>query len=99
MAGLQNKSKLYEELLKMYESKTDEGITFDLFNDCVDMAIKYNNKREAKFIIFELKSLYDEKNTGNEIVNKVCELTSFFVGNSRRALFIMTVLETALDEM
>ena len=102
MALLKEKSKLYMELTQKYEQAYKEDgkdIDFELYNDCVDVACRYGSKREIKYILFQLRCLYDDLDTGIEKVNKVEKIVKCLAGNSYKASFMISVLETALEEM
>lgn len=97
MGKLVEDSKLYAELSKKYDAKGNEDITLSLFNECVDIALK-STKREMQFVLFKLRCLYEDVDTGLEQVNVIAKVIKLFAGNSMKASFIITVLETALEE-
>lgn len=97
MGKLTDNSGLYAELSSMYDARKDKNFSLKFFNKCVDKALKYS-KREMKYVIFNLKSLYDDTESGIEKVNSFMKIIKLFVGDSFKASFIITVLETALDE-
>ena len=97
MGKLRDDSKLYEELSNKYDERENEDIHFEFFDGCVDTALRYS-KREMRFVIFKLKSLYDDVDTGLEKANLITKVVKFLAGDSFKASFIITVLEVALDE-
>ena len=96
MSDLKDDSKLYKELSEMYDAKSNKDL--DLFNECVDIAERYS-KREMKYVIFRLKAMDDDADTGLDIVNVPVKILKALVGDSYKSSFIISVLETALDEM
>ena len=97
MGKLTEKSTLYAELSKKYKDKMEEDISLNFFNECVDIALNAN-KREIRFVLFELRCLYGDVDAGLENVNIATKVIKVFAGDNRKAAFIIAVLETALDE-
>lgn len=97
MAGLKDDSKLYKQLAEIYE-KNKKHITLDVFKDCVKIA-KEAERTEIKYVLFKLKCLYDDPDTGLEKINVIGKTIKVFVGDNFRASFVIAVLETALEEM
>ena len=97
MGKLTEKSTLYAELSKKYKDKMEEDISLNFFNECVDIALNAN-KREIRFVLFELRCLYGDVDAGLENVNIATKVIKVFSGDNRKAAFIIAVLETALDE-
>lgn len=96
MGKLTEESELYKNLSKRYDDKISDGLSLKLFNDCVDIA-KKAGKREIRYVLFNLKCLYVD-NTGLEKLDILSNIIKMFAGNSMKASFIITVLETALEE-
>lgn len=103
MGKLTEESELYKNLSKKYddEKKPDDEkkhacVSLELFNDCVDIA-KKASKREVRYVLFNLKCLYVDS-SGLEKLDILSNIVKMFVGNSMKASFIITVLETALEE-
>ncbi len=99
MGKLIEKSSLYQNLSEQYDNniKINKDITYELFDKCIDIA-KRSTKREIRFVLFELKNLYEENETGNETATAILKLITHMFGNNRKASFMISVLETALDE-
>ena len=97
MGKLKDDSKLYNVLSEIYDSKKDGEHDLELYNECVDKALDYG-RREIRYVIFSLKSLYGEVNTGIESADILTKVTKSLAGDSFKAFFIISVLETALDE-
>ncbi len=95
MGKLREESCLYDKLCQEYERKTD--IDLELFNRCVDIAVE-GDKREIKFILFKLRCLYEDIDIGSEKVNSINKLIKYIAGDTNKASFMITVLETALEE-
>lgn len=100
MGKLADESKLYEKLLRKYELVTCyNDISLDLYNDCVDISKKFT-RREIKFVQFKLNFINENNGHGLEIVDKVVNTISDLSGKDKlRRDFMLSVLETALDEM
>ena len=96
MSDLKDDSKLYKELSEMYDAKSNKDL--DLFNECVDIAERCS-KREMKYVIFRLKAMDDDADTGLDIVNVPVKIIKALVGDSYKSSFIISVFEAALDEM
>ncbi len=97
MSGLKEDSKLYMELDQMYSNVDREKHDFKLYNECVEAAMKFS-KREIKYVIFVLKSMHGGSDTGIDVADKITKATEFLVGDPYKAAFIVSALETALDE-
>lgn len=97
MAALRKESKLYDELVSIYEKNKDH-LTLEIFNECVDIAVKVGH-REIKYILFNLKCLYDDKDMGLDKINTATKIIKIFAGDGYRCSFIIAVLETALEEL
>ena len=96
MAKLSEESCLYNNLYQKYDDKK-EDITLELFEECIDIA-KEANSREIRFVLFKLKSLYDDTDIGIDNINKLTKIAKCLVGNNYKASFLICVLETALEE-
>lgn len=97
MGKLKEESKLYAELSRKYDDRNGEGVSLEFFNECVNIAVKADI-REIKFVLFNLKCLYEENDTGFEKVDVLTKIIKLLAGNNMKASFIITVLETALEE-
>lgn len=95
MGKLREESSLYDKLCQEYERKKD--IDLELFSKCVDIAVK-GEKREIKFILFKLKCLYEDIDTGSEKANSINKIIKYIAGDTNKTSFVITVLETALEE-
>lgn len=97
MSGLKEESKLYMELDQMYSNAAQGKHDFKLYNECVDAAVKFS-KREIKYVIFVLKSVHEGADTGVDAADKITKVIGVLAGDSFKAAFIVSALETALDE-
>lgn len=98
MGKLIEDSQLYAKLSKKYEERDDKDtVSLQFFNECVDVALEYS-RREMRYVIFKLKELYDDKDTGLDTSNAMIKIATLLAGNSFKASFMISVLETALDE-
>lgn len=66
------------------------------FRKCV-LIVQKVDKIEAKYILFNLKSLYEDSDTGSERVDKLSKFIKLFAGDSFKASFVIAVIETALE--
>lgn len=96
MAKLSDESELYAELSRKFDSQGG-NISLEFFNECIDF-VSQASTREIKFLLFKLKCLYDDVDTGLEAVNTATKIIKVFVGDSIKESFMITVLEIALDE-
>ena len=96
MAKLSNESSLYNELSQKYDEKKGD-ITLELFKECISIAKKATSI-EMKFILFKLKSLYGNRDSGINKINIISKVTKDLVGDNYKASFMIFVLETALEE-
>lgn len=97
MGKLKDDSELYKKLSETYDSKNSGKHDFELYNECINIALGYD-KREIRYVIFSLKSLYGELDTGIESADVLTKLTKLLAGDSFKASFIISVLEAALEE-
>lgn len=97
MAALKDDSKLYKQLAEIYD-KNKEHISLEIFTECVNIA-KTAERTEIKYILFNLKCLYTDTDTGIEKADVICKIIKLFAGDSFRCSFVIAVLETALEEM
>ena len=97
MAPLKEKSELYKTLTDKYEEHK-KNISLDVFRECVESA-KKADRVEIKYILFQLKYLYDDKDTGIRDINMLSKVIQAFVGDSYKCSFAIAVLEAALEEM
>lgn len=95
MADLKKESKLYQELSEKCENA---DYTLELFNECVEIA-KRANPREIKYVLFNLKFLYEKDDTGIDKATAIVKVMQAIAGNSFKASFIIYVLNTALEEI
>ena len=97
MGKLTEESLLYSQLSKKYEDNKNKDISLAFFNDCVEAACKANT-REIHFVLFKLRCLYEDIDAGIENANIISKIVKFLAGNNMKASFMITVLETALEE-
>ena len=70
MAGLRDESELYRKLDDMYKNKKSKDITQVFFNECIEVALKFS-KRDIQFVLFKLKLLNVDVDSGIETVNNI----------------------------
>lgn len=97
MSGLKDDSKLYNQLAEIYE-KNKEHISLDVFKECVEIA-KKSEKTEIKYVLFKLKCLYEDPDTGIDKINVIGKIIKLFAGDNFKCSFVIAVLETALEDM
>mgnify|MGYP006868094886 CR=1 FL=1 len=97
MAALKDDSKLYKQLAEIYD-KNKGDISLEVFSNCVNIA-KKAERTEIKYILFKLKCLYTDTDTGIESANVLSKIIKLFAGDDFRCSFVIAVLETALEEM
>lgn len=97
MVALKDDSKLYKQLIEIYDKNKDH-ISLEVFTKCVKIA-KKAKRTEIKYILFNLKSLYSETDTGVAKINTIHKIIRLFAGDDFRCSFMIAVLETALEEM
>ncbi|WP_370833926.1 hypothetical protein [Eubacterium ventriosum] len=95
MADLKKESKLYQELSEKCENV---DYTLELFNECIEIA-KKADPREIKYVLFNLKALYEKDDTGIDKAIAIVKMIQAIAGNSLKASFIICVLNTALEEI
>lgn len=97
MGALKKDSKLYEELENLYDNNKGE-ITLDIYKEAIKIARKYE-KEEIQFVLFKLRYVNSEIETGFDGVNKCLNITTNIVnaltGKQYKLAFIYSVLETA----
>lgn len=98
MAQLKEESVLYRQLKEKYDTRSNKDITEAFFEECVELASEFS-RRQIKFVMFKLSL---ENETGIElfdtVVNGITKTTGLFIGKNYETAFIMSVLETALEE-
>lgn len=96
MGELKKESKLYEELSNLYDNNKSE-ITLDVYKEAIKIARKYE-KEEIQFVLFKLRYVNSEIETGLGGVNKCLNITASIVnslmGMRYKLAFIYSVLET-----
>jgi len=101
MAALRDESKLYRTLDDMYQSKTDKDISENFYNECIDVALKFS-KREIKFVLFKLKLLNEDVDSGvenvNTLLNSLQKVLDVLTGKNIKKALIVDILEVALEE-
>lgn len=98
---LRERSKLYRTLDDMYKSKTDEDISEDFYNECIDAVLEFS-KREIKYLLFELKLSNKEVDSSVECVdtllNGLKKLLELLTLKNIKNAFFVDILEVALEE-
>lgn len=101
MAALRDESKLYRTLDDMYQSKTDKDISESFYNECIEVALKFS-KREIKFVLFKLKLLNEDVDSGvenvNTLLNSLQKVLDVLTGKNIKKALIVDILEVALEE-
>lgn len=101
MAPLRKESKSYEKISDMYDNKKGD-LTLEFFEECVNVACE-STPREIRFVLFKLKFLNEEVDTGNEVIDTLTNTTKkiFFALTEKKlkSAFIIAVFETALEEV
>ena len=97
MAALEEESKLYKELSYLFDKNKSE-ITLDVYKSAITIARKYE-KEEIQFILFKLRYVNSDVETGVAVVNKCINIpTNMFstlTGRQYKLAFIYSVLEAA----
>lgn len=91
---LEKESELYKKLNEAYSL---EKSSKENFYRCINIA-KQAETREVRFVLFKLKCLYEDTDTGMNIVNMIERIAKFFIGDSIKSSFMIAVLEASLDE-
>lgn len=101
MAALRDESKLYRTLDDMYKNKKNNDISEEFYNKCIEVSHKFS-KREIQFVLFKLKLLNVDIDSGIENVNKITnslqKVFDYLMGKNIKRAFIINVLEITLDE-
>lgn len=97
MNNLAGRSELYDKLLEKYEDNENQDITVEFYGDCIDLCCEFS-KREIQFVLFELKYILQDIDTGIEGMNNFQKLSKTMIRDNRRDSFITNILETALEE-
>ena len=97
MAAFENESKLYKKLSDLFDNNKSE-ITLDIYKDAIKIARKYE-KEEIQFVLFKLRYVNSEVETGFSGVDICLNATMNGVKNLTRKqyklAFIYSVLEAA----
>ena len=97
MAALEKESKLYKKLSDLFDNNKSE-ITLDIYKDGIKIARKYE-KEEIQFVLFKLRYVNSEVETGFSGVDICLNATMNGVKNLTRKqyklAFIYSVLEAA----
>lgn len=97
MAALEKESKLYKKLSDLFDNNKSE-ITLDIYKDAIKIARKYE-KEEIQFVLFKLRYVNSEVETGFSGVDICLNATMNGVKNLTRKqyklAFIYSVLEAA----
>ena len=101
MGNLREESELYNQLCVKYEKKGNKDISLEFFKECVDLACKASPV-EIRFILFKLKCLNAEENTGvgkiDDLLNSMKKVLDTILGKNMKIAFITAVLEMALED-
>lgn len=101
MAALREESVVYKTLSDAYDEKAEIDISEAFFADCVSLALEFS-KREIQFALFKLKWLEKGSDSGSEkidtILNGGQKILDVITGKNVKRLFIITILEAALEE-
>lgn len=101
MTSLSELSSLYKKLSDKFDNNKGNDITLEFFGECVEIAAK-SDPTEIRFIQFSLKILYDDVDTGidiiDSIVNRVYKGLKTITKRNIKVLFINAVLEAALEK-
>ena len=97
MGKLKEESKLYEKLSDLYDHNQNE-ITLDIYKEAIKIAREYE-KEEIQFVLFKLRYVNSEIETGFDGVNKCLNIpmniVNVLTGKEYKLAFIYSVLETA----
>lgn len=95
MAELKKESILYKELSDLFDNSKRE-ITLDVYKRAIEIARKYE-KEEVQFVLFKLRYLDNDVETGNDIIDKCLNTTmngvKSLTGKQYKWAFIYSVLE------
>lgn len=101
MAALRDESELYRKLDDMYGKKKSKDISEVFFKQCIEVASKFS-KREIQFVLFKLKLLIEDADTGieffNILLNGLQKVLDVLTGKNIKKSLIVNVLEIALEE-
>jgi hypothetical protein len=102
MAALREESTLYRKLDDMYIAKGDQDISEEFFSECISVATTFS-KTEIRFVLFKLKLMNEDVDTGidriSSLLNSLQKVLNTIMGKNLKKAFIVTVLETALEEV
>lgn len=97
MAALEKESKLYKKLSDLFDDNKNE-ITLEVYKKAVKIARKYE-KEEIQFVLFKLRYVNSDVETGLAVVDKCLNATMNGVNNLTRKQyklqFIYSILEAA----
>lgn len=97
MAALEKESKLYKELSDLFDKNKSE-ITLKVYKEAIMTARKYE-KEEIQFVLFKLRYVNSDVETGVVVVNKCLNtstnMLSSLTGRQYKLAFIYSVLEAA----
>lgn len=99
MSKLVNESTLYKKLSEQYDNKHGEITTLDFYKECVNFAITTSDIIEINFILYKLKYLSVDNDSGIDKVNIITKLLRILTSNNNKITFMISVLETALEEI
>ncbi len=101
MAALREQSQLYRTLDDMYKNNNSQEITEDFFKECIVVASKFS-KREIQFVLFKLRLLNENVDSGveevNNILNSLQKVLDVLTGKNLKKALITNVLEIVLSE-
>lgn len=101
MTALRDQSQLYRTLDDMYENNNSQEITEDFFKECIEVTSKFS-KREIQFVLFKLRLLNENVDSGveavNNILNSLQKVLDVLTGKNLKKALITNVLEIVLNE-
>lgn len=96
MAALKVESELYKELSALYDKSKGE-ITLAVYKSAIEIAQKYE-KVEIQFVLFKLRYVNSDVNTGfagvDKCINFSTKILTNLTGKQYKLAFIYSVLET-----
>lgn len=96
MGRLKNESKLYDELSDLYDNNKGK-ITLDIYKEAMKISRQYG-KEEIQFVLFKLRYVNGEVDTGLDVVNlclnHATKILNNLTGREYKLAFIYSVLET-----
>lgn len=83
-------------------AKGDKEISKEFFSECISVATFFG-KREIRFVLFNLKLMNEDVDTGidtiSSLLNSLQKVLNTIMGKNIKKTFIITVLESALEEL